>query len=52
MIIFMEENLITITLKEYKKFLESKEILDALYAGGVDNWEYYEESLKEIIKED
>ena len=31
---------------------KSERVLDALYAGGVDNWEWYDDSLEEIRKED
>ena len=41
---------ITIPVSRYKELLKSEEILDALYAGGVDNWEWYSESLKEVFK--
>jgi hypothetical protein len=39
---------ITITTKEYEGLLEDREILQALYAGGVDNWGGYSESLEGI----
>lgn len=37
-----------ITMKEYNELLKRDEILTALEAGGVDNWEWYGESLKEV----
>jgi hypothetical protein len=33
---------VTITQERYEELLESEEILNALYAGGVDNWQFYE----------
>lgn len=42
---------IEITNKEYQELLKRNKILSALEAGGVDNWEWYDESLKDI-KED
>ena len=46
------EEMISIPKKKYDELLKNSEILEALYAGGVDNWEWYEESLKEIFKEE
>lgn len=43
----MEET-VTISKEEYEELLESQKILDALYAGGVDNWEWYDASLEAI----
>lgn len=37
---------ITITVKEYKQLLADQRELDALHAGGVDNWDWYSESLR------
>jgi len=39
---------VTITQKEYDSLLEDSKILQALYAGGVDNWQWYDESLKDL----
>lgn len=41
----MTEETVTITVKEYKDLKESDRILSLLYAGGVDNWEWYSESV-------
>lgn len=38
---------VTIKLKEYSKLLTERAELYALYAGGVDNWEGYSESLRD-----
>jgi hypothetical protein len=43
----MNEPMITISLKEYNSLLQDARILMALEAGGVDNWEWYHESLKD-----
>jgi len=40
-----------ITVKEYKNLLDDSRKLAALEAGGVDNWEWYSESLKEYWAE-
>lgn len=42
---------IQITQKELKDLQRAKAKLDALEAGGVDNWEWYSESLKDFRKE-
>lgn len=46
------ENEITITLKEYKSLLKDSRKLAALEAGGVDNWEWYGESLENFFEEE
>lgn len=43
----MEEN-VTISKTEYEQLLEDSKILQALYAGGVDNWEGCDESLSSL----
>jgi hypothetical protein len=42
----MEEEMITITKKEYLSLLDDCKWRSALEAGGVDNWECYSESLR------
>lgn len=37
----------TIPKEVYDQLVEDQAILDALRAGGVDNWEWYSESLEE-----
>lgn len=37
---------VTISKAEYEALKRDSMILAALYAGGVDNWEWYSESLK------
>ena len=39
--------MITVSLKLYKALIRDSEILNALYAGGVDNWEWYSASLED-----
>lgn len=41
----MRGELITISKKHYEELLKSERELNALHAGGVDNWEWYSESL-------
>lgn len=38
---------ITINKKAYDSLVADRETLQALYAGGVDNWEWYSESLRD-----
>jgi len=38
---------ITITVKEYLSLIDDREWRLALESGGVDNWEWYYESLKD-----
>lgn len=42
---------IKITEKRLRELEDAEAKLDALEAGGVDNWEWYSESLKEYFKE-
>lgn len=39
--------IISIPLHRYNKLIEKENELEALWAGGVDNWEWYYESLKQ-----
>lgn len=41
---------VIITERDYKKLVEAEKILDALYAGGVDNWEGYHDALQDYYK--
>ena len=43
----MSEETITITKKKYDNMLYQCRILAALEAGGVDNWDWYSESLRD-----
>ena len=48
----MTEEMVTITKKEYEQLTYDSRKLEALEAGGVDNWEWYDESLKEFREEE
>lgn len=41
------EETVTLTKKEYWELRRSAFKLDCLEAGGVDNWDWYDESLKD-----
>lgn len=43
---------VTISQEEYDKLIRDQKILNALYAGGVNNWEWYSDSLQEIWDSD
>lgn len=43
----MSEEKVTISKKEYESLLDDEKKLRALEAGGVDNWEWYSESLEQ-----
>lgn len=43
--------MITIPLEEYHELLDASAKLRALEVGGVDNWEWYYESLKDYLAE-
>ncbi len=36
---------VTISAGEYEELKQAKKVLEALYAGGVDNWEWFGEAL-------
>lgn len=38
---------ITISVKRWNQLLKAEDMLECLEAGGVDNWEWYTESLRE-----
>ena len=42
---------ITISLVEYQTLMEDSRILQALYAAGVDNWEWYDEAMESVNEE-
>lgn len=42
----MEEK-VTISRREYEQLLDDSKKLTCLEAGGVDNWQWYQESLQE-----
>ena len=39
---------IIVNSDRYEELLQAEKTLNALYAGGVDNWEWYEEALSEL----
>jgi hypothetical protein len=43
----MENEMVTISKKLYDRLLDSEKMLRALQAGGVDNWEWYGDSLRD-----
>jgi hypothetical protein len=43
-----EDNVVVISLKNYNELLDDQRVLDALHRGGVDNWEWYDESLSDL----
>lgn len=42
----------TISKKEYEELLHRNEVLNALEAGGVDNWQWYGDSLRQYFGEE
>lgn len=42
-----EDEHITISMKVYKQLLRDSRVLEALEAGGVENWEWYNASLED-----
>lgn len=45
------DNTVTISLSEYNELIEDQELLQALQAAGVDNWDGYDLAL-EFLRED
>lgn len=43
---------VTISMTEYDELIRRSDILAALEAGGVDNWTWYGESLRQYFKEE
>jgi len=46
------EETVTINKSEYERLTRNSKMLNALRAGGVDNWEWYGESLRGLFPED
>lgn len=42
----VQKDLVVIPRKEYNSLLNADEELSKLYAGGVDNWEHYDDALR------
>ena len=47
-----DKETITIPLKEYKDLQRQSFMLTCLESGGVDNWDWYSESLKEYFEKE
>lgn len=45
-----ESNEVTISRKEYERLKDRDRLLSCLEAGGVDNWDWYEEAIMEFEK--
>lgn len=43
-----EDSVVVISLKDYNELLDDQRVLHALRRGGVDNWEWYDESLSDL----
>ena len=43
---------VTISKAKYDELVRDQQELQALHEGGVDNWEWYGESLAKLYKED
>lgn len=43
-----DDNVVVISLKDYNELLDDQRVLHALRRGGVDNWEWYDESLSDL----
>lgn len=41
-----DENTVTITIEEYRHLAEREELLNFLFAWGVDNWVGYDDAMK------
>jgi hypothetical protein len=48
----MSDETVCISVVEYKELLRDSRMLSALHNGGVDNWEWYDESLKSFWDEE
>lgn len=48
----IEIQTVTIPLSAYEDLIKDQKILDALYAAGVDNWEWYDDAMSKIDSDD
>lgn len=46
-----KQEMITIPVSSLKNYIECEHVLTALESGGVDNWDYYGDSIREAIKD-
>ena len=44
----MSEETVTIPARQFKNLIEARDELRALYAAGVDNWEGYDEVMRQL----
>ena len=44
----MEPKMISISQDEFNRLVEARNILEALEAAGVDNWEWYGDAIKTL----
>lgn len=44
--------LVTLTREEYQSLIDDSKVLNALYAGGVQNWEWFEASMEDMNEGD
>jgi hypothetical protein len=51
-VVAASENTVTIPKAQYDALVRDSKMLSALEAGGVDNWEWYGESLAEFFAEE
>lgn len=47
-----DKKFVLVPVEAYKELVDKSKILNALYAGGVDNWEWYEDSMQKIWDEE
>jgi len=47
-----QEETVTISKAQYEKLLDDQKFLEALRAGGVEDWEWYSASLEDHYHED
>lgn len=45
-----DEEMVTITKKEYERLRRNEDLLECLNDSGVDNWEWYDEAMREHVK--
>jgi hypothetical protein len=43
-----DPDFVVVGVEEYNALKRDSMVLAALYAGGVDNWEWYDESLRDL----
>lgn len=43
--LYMEQDIVVVSKKLYEELIDDALFLDCLRAGGVDNWEWYDEAV-------